>query len=65
MAASEDYQSANQRHRIPALEDTCILCVAEVDVDEATGEADAVEEVTVTSGEKGRSWETKAEKAKL
>jgi len=30
MAASEDYQEVNHKHRIPALHDTCILCTSEV-----------------------------------
>ncbi|KAL7626194.1 hypothetical protein AAE478_002964 [Parahypoxylon ruwenzoriense] len=33
MAASADYQDANHRYRLPALEDTFILCVMEVDND--------------------------------
>lgn len=31
MLGSEDYQAVNQRHRVPALRDTCILCTSEVD----------------------------------
>lgn len=30
MAASEDYQAVNHKHRIGALRDTCILCTSEV-----------------------------------
>ncbi|KAL8735770.1 MAG: hypothetical protein Q9166_000634 [cf. Caloplaca sp. 2 TL-2023] len=39
MIASEDYQDANQKWRLPSLRDTCILCTSEValggDVDKA------------------------------
>lgn len=31
MASSEDYQAANRKHRLGALQDTFILCVAEID----------------------------------
>ncbi|RFU35053.1 hypothetical protein B7463_g1324, partial [Scytalidium lignicola] len=31
MLASEDYQEANKKHRVPALKDTFILCTTEVD----------------------------------
>ena len=30
MLASEDYQDVNQRFRVPALKDTCILCTSEI-----------------------------------
>jgi len=32
MAASEDYQAVNHKHRIRSLRDTCILCTSEVDL---------------------------------
>lgn len=32
MAASEDYQAVNHKHRIGSLRDTCILCTSEVDL---------------------------------
>ncbi|EME81518.1 uncharacterized protein MYCFIDRAFT_121131, partial [Pseudocercospora fijiensis CIRAD86] len=31
MLGSEDYQEVNQKHRVPALRDTCILCTSELD----------------------------------
>lgn len=39
MLASEDYQEVNHRERLPALEDTCILCTSEVDPVLITGKA--------------------------
>lgn len=30
MLASEDYQAVNQKYRVPALKDTCILCTSEI-----------------------------------
>ena len=30
MLASEDYQEVNQKYRVPALKDTCILCTSEI-----------------------------------
>merc|ERR1711977_335974 len=33
MLASEDYQAVNQKHRVGALADTCILCTSELDED--------------------------------
>jgi len=32
MAASEDYQEVNHKHRIPSLRDTCILCTSELEI---------------------------------
>lgn len=32
MAASEDYQAVNQRHRVGSLRDTCILCTSELEL---------------------------------
>lgn len=37
MAASEDYQAVNHRHRIPSLQDTCILMTSELDIVEYGG----------------------------
>jgi len=34
MLASEDYQSVNQKHRVPSLKDTFILCTSEVGLGE-------------------------------
>ncbi|KAF2755924.1 hypothetical protein EJ05DRAFT_477988 [Pseudovirgaria hyperparasitica] len=34
MAASEDYQEANHRYRLPALRDTCILATTEIRLEE-------------------------------
>lgn len=33
MLASEDYQSVNQKYRVPALGDTCILCTSEIEIE--------------------------------
>ena len=32
MIASEDYQAANRRWRLPSLKDTCILCTSEIEL---------------------------------
>lgn len=37
MAASKDYQEFNEKYRVPALKDTCILMTSELD-DEVVGE---------------------------
>ncbi|KAK5210019.1 hypothetical protein LTR41_004651 [Exophiala xenobiotica] len=34
MLASEDYQAVNLKYRVPALEDTLILCTSEVEIEE-------------------------------
>jgi hypothetical protein len=34
MLASEDYQTVNLKYRVPALEDTLILCTSEVEIEE-------------------------------
>ena len=34
MIASDDYQDANKKWRLPSLKDTLILCTTEVDLDE-------------------------------
>jgi len=39
MLASEDYQAVNQKYRVPALRDTCILCTCELGLDLETDEA--------------------------
>ena len=39
MLASEDYQAVNQKFRVPALKDTCILCTCELGLDVGEGRA--------------------------
>lgn len=39
MIDSEDYQEVNHRHRLPALEDTCILCTSELAPEVASDKA--------------------------
>ena len=39
MIASDDYQAVNRKYRIPSLEDTCILCTSEVDIDQSAPKA--------------------------
>ncbi len=34
MLASEDYQAVNLKYRVPALEDTLILCTSEIEIEE-------------------------------
>ncbi|EXJ96204.1 hypothetical protein A1O1_01330 [Capronia coronata CBS 617.96] len=34
MLASEDYQAVNLKYRVPALEDTCILCTSEIEIED-------------------------------
>ncbi|KIW94488.1 uncharacterized protein Z519_04464 [Cladophialophora bantiana CBS 173.52] len=34
MLASEDYQAVNMKYRVPALEDTCILCTSEIEIED-------------------------------
>lgn len=34
MLASKDYQDVNQKYRVPALNDTCILCTSEIAIEE-------------------------------
>jgi hypothetical protein len=41
MAASEDYQEVNHKHRIPALRDTCILCTSELEIPPGSGVSQA------------------------
>lgn len=38
MLASEDYQAVNHKDRLPALNDTCILCTSELDPEVGGGE---------------------------
>lgn len=38
MLASEDYQAVNLKYRVPALEDTLILCTSEIAVEEVLGQ---------------------------
>lgn len=33
MLASEDYQTVNEKYRVPSLFDTCILCTSELEVE--------------------------------
>ena len=40
MLASEDYQAVNQKYRVPALEDTCILCTSELEIEGLWNEID-------------------------
>lgn len=37
MLASEDYQSVNEKYRVPSLWDTCILCTSELEVEKILG----------------------------
>lgn len=37
MLASKDYQEVNQEFRVPALEDTCILCTSELEIEKLVG----------------------------
>lgn len=37
MLASHDYQAVNLEHRVPALEDTLILCTSEIEVEDLLG----------------------------
>jgi hypothetical protein len=39
MLASEDYQAVNQKYRVPALRDTCILCTCELGLEVGEGRA--------------------------
>lgn len=34
MLASKDYQEVNQKYRVPALSDTCILCTSELEIED-------------------------------
>lgn len=38
MLASEDYQAVNQKYRVPALADTCILCTSELEIEKMLSE---------------------------
>lgn len=37
MLASEDYQSVNEKYRVPSLGDTCILCTSELEIEKVLG----------------------------
>lgn len=41
MLASKDYQEVNQKYRVPALEDTCILFTSELEIEKLVGDAKA------------------------
>lgn len=43
MLASEDYQAVNLKYRVPALEDTCILCTSEIEVEELLADSQIAE----------------------
>ncbi|KAG9230702.1 hypothetical protein BJ875DRAFT_471468 [Amylocarpus encephaloides] len=39
MLASEDYQVVNQKHRVPSLRDTCIMCTSELALEDGNDKA--------------------------
>ena len=41
MLASKDYQEVNQKYRVPALGDTCILCTSELEIEDMTRRIEA------------------------
>jgi hypothetical protein len=45
MLASEDYQEVNQKSRVPALKDTCILCTSEIALEDMGIKALTMKEV--------------------
>jgi hypothetical protein len=45
MLASEDYQEVNQKFRVPALKDTCILCTSEIALEDMGIKALSMREV--------------------
>lgn len=45
MLASEDYQEVNQKYRVPALKDTCILCTSEIALEDMGVKALSLKEV--------------------
>jgi hypothetical protein len=45
MLASEDYQEVNQKFRVPALKDTCILCTSEIALEDMGVKAMSMREV--------------------